>query len=109
MALIKKVETDYGIIADYWKVSRISLDIIKNEISFTLNLYLNKKSKQELGDYTFVSSILNKEEFEPLYEKYFKQDREENYKDIYTACYKFSKENIDFFKDALDDEEELIK
>ena len=108
MALIKKVMTEYGVEAEYWKVSRVSIDTIKKEVAFTLNLYLNKEQQlRELGDRTFASAILTKEEFEPQYDKYFRKDEGENYKDIYTSCYMYAKEHIEFFKDAKDDADEI--
>lgn len=108
MALIKKKMTQYGFEAEYWKISRISIDTIKEEVCFTLNLYLNKENQtRELEDYTFGSLLLDPLEFKPLYNKYFRKDKGSEYKDIYTACYMFAKDNIDFFNDAADDPEEV--
>ena len=110
MALIKNIQTEYGIEAGYWKISRISIDTIKKEISFTLNLYIDKEHQQkELGEMVFASAILTQEEFKPQYDKYFRKDEGENYKDIYTACYMYAKDNMEFFKDAEDDKEEMLK
>lgn len=106
MALIKKKLTEYGIEAEYWKLSRFTVDTIRKEVFFTLNLYLNAENSQgrELGDYTFASTLLDSEVFEEQYNVYFREDRGEKYKDIYTACYMYAKDNIEFFKDAVDDE-----
>lgn len=106
MALIKTKMTQFGIEAEYWKIARVSIDTTKKEICFTLNLYINKDlQEKELDDYTFVSAIID--DFEEDYNKYFREDRGENYKDIYTACYMYAKEKIEFFLDAKDDLEEI--
>ena len=105
MALIKSKMTDYGIEASYWKISRVAIDTIKREVSFTLNLYVSKENQsKELDDYTFGSVLLDKIEFDQQYEKYFRLDKGESYKDIYTACYEYAKDNIEYFGDAKDDE-----
>lgn len=109
MALIKNKLTQYGVAANYWKISRIAIDTIKKEVVFTLNLYASKENQAiELEDYTFASVLMTTEEFEPLYEKYFREDKGQTYKDIYTACYVYAKENIEFFADAEDDDEESM-
>lgn len=106
MALIKNKMTEYGVEAEYWRISRFTVDTVHKEVFFTLALYLNKTSYKELDEYTFASTILDKETFEADYNKYFRKDKGRAYKDIYTACYMYAKDNIEYFKDASDDEEE---
>ena len=103
MALIKETMTDFGISASYWKVTRISIDTVNREVSFSLFLYTDKNNQsRELDIYTFASATLD--DFEDSYNNYFRNDHGEKYKDIYTACYEYCKDNIEFFKDAISDE-----
>ena len=106
MALIKSKETEYGVMGEYWKISRFTVDTVNKEVFISFYLYINKEKadKNHLEDYTFSSPILKQEEWIPKYNHYFREDRGENYKDYLTACYEYAKDNIDFFKDAKDDE-----
>ena len=99
--------TEFGISASYWKLTRVSIDTAKKEISFSLFLYVDKENQhRELDEYCFTSFLV--EDFEPQWDEYFRKDRGEKYKDIYTACYQFAKNNIEFFNDAVNDEEEQL-
>lgn len=105
MALIKSVDTLYGITADYWRVDTITIDKRNMEANFVLGLYMNKQAVNSL-DYK-VYTIADKENRDELFDKYFSDSRE--YTDIYNACYQCAKEQDEFFSDAVDDAEELLR
>lgn len=112
MALIKeKVIKNYGINASYWKVGMMSIDTNLKDVVFSLNLYVNKDLSREENTFidTYTVSDLMGLEDKTLYNKYFGEDNGKNYKDWQTACYHFAKENVEFFMDAIDDEEELLR
>lgn len=101
MALIKKKLTDMGIEADYWKVHMISIDRHMQNGSFSISLYGKKGAKQFIETHTvpIMDSVTDYIEcFETC-----------GYKDIQTSCYAYAKKHIDFFKDAIDDEEENLR
>ena len=106
MALIKEIEiNEYGISASYWKVRYFTIDTKAEEVNFTLELLAKKGAKEGLK--TFCVSELMGIEDKTMYNKYFAEDKGKTYKDWQTACYMYVKENIEFFKDAVDDEEEI--
>lgn len=105
MALIKETFIEeLGITASYWKVKYLSLDSDEEEGSFTIGLYSKKGMKNPLKSYCIVDMMGNQDK--TLFRKYFK-DMGVNYKDWQTACYMFAKDNIEFFKDAVDDPDEI--
>lgn len=106
MALIKETHLeDLGITASYWRVKYLSLDADGEEGSFSIGLYARKGLKKPLKTICITEMMGNSDK--TLYNKYFR-DLGKTYKDWQTACYMFAKENIDFFKDALDDPEEVL-
>lgn len=110
MGLIKKTMSDYGIEGEYWKISRFTIDTIHKEVFFTLNLYRTKmEDAKELGEYIFSSPSLVEFDidFTDDYYNYFIGDKGKKYKDFLTACYCYAKDKIEYFKDAIDDEEEV--
>lgn len=102
MALIKATETDFGITASYWKITMISIDRHMREGSFSLSLYVNKDSKQFIKTETISLMLLNDTD---VFIKCF----ESHDFNVYKACYEYAKANVEFFKDAVDDEEELLR
>jgi len=98
MALIKNKMTDFEVEAGYWKVDMVSIDRHLKETSFSLNLYLSKDTKKFFESYTV--SLLNTED-KTLYNQYFETL---TYKDVYTACYEYTKAHEEYFKDAESDE-----
>lgn len=105
MALIKEVYLEnLGVSASYWKVRYFTIDTKAQEVNFTLELYFKKGVKDGL-DSKCISDLMGLED-KTLYNKYFAEDKGENYKDWQTACYMYAKENVPFFKDAIDDPEE---
>ena len=110
MALIKKVMTEYGIEADYWKIIRFTIDTEGKEVWFTLGLYRSENiGTKHLDEYVFASPMLCEQQldFKDDYNNYFRADKGVKYKDFMTACYEYAKDKIEFFKDAVDDEEEI--
>ena len=104
MALIKEVNTEYGVKANYWRVDNIAIDKAKKEANFVLCLYLNKEAKN-FFEYKVIITF-DRDNKEEIFNKYFGE--ESGYRDIYHACYECSKEIEPFFADAEDDEEEKL-
>lgn len=102
MALIKEVDTNYGIKAEYWRIETITIDKRMKEASFIIHLYANRDAKNSL-DYR-VTTIVDKDNKEELFEKYFSDKADFN--NIYEACYECAKFLDKFFLDALDDKSE---
>lgn len=98
MALLKNKTTDFGVEANYWKVSMVSIDRNLKEASFSLNLY--KQRGDDLFFETYTVTDLMGIEDKTNYEKYFESTE---YTDIYNACYNYAKNEIEFFKDAVSD------
>ena len=109
MALIKEKETKFKVKASYWKVGMLTIDTNMQEVNFSINLYLNKESAKEKDTFleTYSVTELMGIEDKTMYNKYFGEDKGKTYKDWQTACYMYVKENVEFFKDAVDDEEEI--
>lgn len=105
MALIKEINTNYGVKADYWRIESITIDKRMKEANFIMHLYLNKEATQSF-DYRAVV-IADKENKDELFDKYFSENI--TYTDIYNSCYECAKEIDEFFADAKDDEEEIKK
>lgn len=103
MALIKNKVTKFGIEASYWRVEMITLNYNKKmlEVNFSLNLYLNKGADEFIESFS-VTDLMGIED-KTLFSNYFIG---QEFKDIRTACYMYAKENVPFFKDAIDDPEE---
>lgn len=98
MALIKNKMTDFGIEANYWKLTMMSMDRFTMEGSFSLSLFLNKEAEKFIETYTVV--IYGDE---ALYNECFENA---THKDVQTSCYEYAKKNVEYFKDAEDDPEE---
>ena len=101
MALIKKND-DFGFSADYWRVINISIDLISRTGMVFLGLYYDKDTKRHID--TRVISVYGED-----FDKYFSKDNILNFSDLYEAGYICTKENLEYFKDAEDDEDELMK
>lgn len=99
MALQKNKMTDFGIEASYWKIGMVTIDRQMKEATISINLFLNKDSEKFIETY-IVSSLMGKDD-KKLYNKYFEYKNNE-YTDIYNACYMYAKENEEYFKDAID-------
>lgn len=102
MALIKKVNTDYGIEAGYWKIGMLSIDRSRKEANFTLFLYIKSGDLKPLSEY--VVTLFEMENKEDIFNKYFEYKENSKYTDIYEACYRLTMEQIPFFSDAVSDE-----
>lgn len=100
MALIKEKLTRFGIPASYWKVDMITIDRRMQEASFCINLYFNKDAKDYID--THIVTVMMGNPDKTLFNQYFGEDVN-GYPDIYTTCYEFAKNHEDFFKDAIDD------
>lgn len=101
MALIKE-NLDFGISANYWRVTNVSVDTISSTSIIFIGLYVNKDAQRPLD--TRGVTIYNED-----FEKYFSKTGITNFNDLYEASYMCLKECDDFFSDAVDDEEELAK
>lgn len=99
MALIKEVNTNYGISADYWRIETITIDKRMKEASFIIHLYVNENAKSSL-DYRVIT-IADKENKDELFNKYFSENIK--FSNIYESCYECTKELDQFFFDAIDD------
>lgn len=109
MALIKQVEIKkYKTTASYWKVGMFSIDTNLKETCFSFNLYMEKTEEKDAFIDTYTVTDLMGLEDKTLYNKYF-GDNGSAYKDWQTACYEYAKEHVEFFKDAVDDPEELLR
>lgn len=102
MAFIKEKETDFGITANYWRLSMISIDRDMKEASFSFNLYFKKGAKQFIESYV-VSDFMGLED-KTLYNEYFESGK---YPNLYTMCYEYAKKYVDFFKDAISDNTDI--
>lgn len=100
MALIKEVNTNYGIKANYWRIETITIDKRMKEANFIIHLYLNKEATESF-DYRAIV-ITDKENKDELFEKYFSENI--IYDNIYKSCYECAKELDEFFFDAISDE-----
>lgn len=101
MALIKNKMTDFGVEANYWKVNMIAIDRSRYEVSVTLNLYIVKDATQFLETISItLAEIEDREERATRFNQYFNGS---NYPNIYTACYEYAKEYIEYFSDAVSD------
>ena len=98
MALIKE-NLDYGILANYWKVININLDTISKTGFICIALYVIKDANKFLETKTLNVYV-------DMFDKYFSKDNIVNYDDIYAASYYCIKENLEYFEDAIDDEDE---
>lgn len=108
MGLIKEKALENGAVVSYWRVDMISLDKGRGQITFALLGYCSKEiavnNSQMFLDCASVGDFFEGENRE-LFNYYFR-DCGANFKDIDTACYEYAKEHVEFFKDAVDDEEE---
>ncbi len=109
MALIKEFETPQYAIGSYWKVSGICIDKNFEIANFALYLYKSKEvSDKDPIAYMYcwgVNELMSMDD-KTLFNKYFR-DKGQIYKDIDTACYMYAKEHVEFFKDAVDDDDEI--
>lgn len=105
MALIKEHETKFEIVASYWKLGSFCIDTVRKEASFVFYLYTRKGAREFIDSY--CSSELVIAEDKTLYDEYFGENNGQAYKNWQTACYEYAKKHIEFFKDAVDDEEEI--
>ena len=125
MALIKE-NNDYGFTVNYWRIDNIAIDRINKQCFVVIDLYANKEAKKNIDTQQYIISnhekvattydretgeeIVSREMINDFdeYIEYFLQGENE-YKDIYNSCYEYLKNKIDFFSDAEDDEEEMIR
>ena len=106
MALGKNTITKQGFEASYWKLATVTIDIIRKEASCILNLYASKDIASNVD--TFIESKVvttNGEMLEDgtsvdngLFDKYFGINNQ--YTDIYNACYELAKEVDSYFEAA---------
>ena len=106
MALIKECKTEYGINASYWRLDCATICPKSKEVNFSLGLYADKNGNTPFQTF-LMSDLMGSTKDVDVYNKYFGEDKGKTYKDWQTACYMYVKENVEFFKDAEDDAEEL--
>lgn len=60
MALYKKINTGYGVDAEYWKITNVKIDWLTRDSSFLLKGYSSKEARDnmslELDSYVFKFS-----------------------------------------------------
>ena len=95
MALIKEKMTQFGMVADYWKIGMISIDRDREEASYSINLYLNRDANSFIESKSV--SLLGLED-KTEYRKYFGGS---NYTSIVNACYEHAKAKVEYFKNAI--------
>lgn len=103
MAIKKEKQTVYGITANYWRVDTLSIDKVRKEGGFTLNLYTSEDAESPVDAYivSFTGDKYAEPESTERFDKYFGIGSS-NYTNIYQACYQCAKETEEFFKDAVD-------
>ena len=101
MALIK-VNNDYGIDLNYWRIENISLDNISKTAMISIALYANKDATNCIN--SEVVSL-----YAADFDKYFSRENIGGYKDIYNSAYLAIKEKSEYFSNAEDDAEEKKK
>lgn len=109
MALIKEYVSKYQVSGTYWRINYITTDTLRNIVTFTLNLYIDKDSVCENPLETVLVSemeFMTNEERTRVFSEYFKNDEPIN---MYTACYNFAKGFVPLFADAEDDPDEVVK
>lgn len=111
MALIKEKQLDNGAVVSYWRVDMIAINKSRESANFALMGYHSKEVAERDGnlflDCIGVSELMATED-KTMFNKYFR-DKGSHYKDIDTACYMYAKEHVEFFKDAVDDEEYVME
>ncbi len=113
MAFRKEKVTEYGITAEYWKVTAITTDKESKRGSFIVSLYKDEESSHNSAksfEGRYVNAFMDlpfditEEERSNIaderYEKYFALGNE--YTDQYEACYHMAKELDPYFADAED-------
>ena len=95
MALIKEKMTQFGMVANYWRVGMISIDRHRQEASYSLELYLSKDADEFIESHSV--SLLGMED-KTEYELYFNNLN----KNIIKTCYEHAKAKVDYFKTAID-------
>ena len=99
MALIKEKQlNDLGITANYWRIGMVSIDRVNGIGSFSINLYVNRAAKKPLEDKGY---IIEKEIYPQIFENMIEN--------VYRTAYEHIKTTDEYFKDAISDNEEVIK
>jgi hypothetical protein len=93
MALIKNLDSTYGIAASYHRVTCVSINAISREVTICVASYISKE-KRDAG-FEFIDSIDITVPPED-YEKFVGGNS-------FSASYSWLKENIEGFEDAEDD------
>ena len=99
MALIKE-NTDFGVTADYWKLSDVTINRNNKYCQLILGLHFNNSTNRAL---THKSINVQSE----LFDTYFEEPN--IYRDVYHASYEYIKNNVDYFKDSVSDENLLVE
>lgn len=99
MALIKE-NNDFGIPLSYWKITGINVDRRNNIALIYIDLFAKKGADRGISMRSFYITDEN-------FDKYFSANL--GFDDIYQAGYESIKMCDEYFKDAEDDEDELMK
>ena len=102
MALIKEVNTPFGVPASYWKVGYVSIDRFSKYGSISFNLFITKEAENYIDSHTIC--LDDPEQFEI----FFGKSSIGQFRDVYHASYEYTKINSEFFADAVDDPQEMI-
>lgn len=93
MALIKNLDSTYGIAASYHRVTCVSINAISKEVTICVASYISKE-KRDAG-FEFIDSIditVPREDYDKFLDG-----------NAFNASYLWLKENIEGFEDATDD------
>lgn len=93
MALVKDLDSSYGISAKYHRVVCVSINAITKQTTICVSSYISKDLRDKGFEFIDSLDIIVPEEDYPQ----FLNDN------IYACAYKWLKNNVEGFEEALDD------
>ena len=93
MAIIKELESSYGISPNYHRVVCVSINALIKEVTICVSSYINKETREKGYDAIDTIDIKVPEED---YDKFLEGN-------IYECSYNWLKENVEGFEEATDD------
>lgn len=103
MALIKSEMTDYGVEASYWKIDMVSIGRVDGVGSVSMKLYKDRRQSKLHPKKFFKDKVyyIDNDMFSNIFEGMTI--------DLYSMIYEHIKATDEYFKDAISDNEEVIK
>jgi hypothetical protein len=93
MAIIKELNSSYGIKPSYHRITNISLNAIDKEVVICVGSYISKETRDKGCDpIDTIDILIPKEDYESFLVG-----------DIFKAGYKWLKENVIGLEDGIDD------